>query len=81
MPKKATKRRSWTSTDVRTLKTLARKKTHAARIAKRFEADSWSHETKSIQFRRFTRLASVVLIIKKLAFKAPRRRGFLLMFA
>jgi hypothetical protein len=34
MPKKATKRRSWTSTDVRTLKTLARKKTHAARIAK-----------------------------------------------
>lgn len=34
MPKKATKRRSWTSTDVQTLKTLARKKTHAARIAK-----------------------------------------------
>ena len=29
-----TKRRSWTSSDVRTLKTLAKKKTRAATIAK-----------------------------------------------
>jgi hypothetical protein len=34
MVKKASKRREWTKEDVRTLKTLARKKTHAARIAK-----------------------------------------------
>jgi hypothetical protein len=33
MPKKA-KRRSWTSSDVRTLKTMARKKTRAASIAR-----------------------------------------------
>jgi hypothetical protein len=34
MAKKAVKRRSWTSADVKTLRTLARKKTHAGRIAK-----------------------------------------------
>jgi len=34
MTKKATKRRVWTTEQVRTLKTLARKKTNAARIAK-----------------------------------------------
>lgn len=35
MAKKSTKRRAWTATEVRELKTLARKKTPAARIAKR----------------------------------------------
>ena len=34
MAKKATKRRAWTPEQIRTLKALARKKTHAARIAK-----------------------------------------------
>ena len=34
MAKKATKRRPWTPEQVRTLKSVARKKTHAARIAK-----------------------------------------------
>jgi hypothetical protein len=34
MAKKATKRRAWTSEHERTLKTLAKKKTPAARIAK-----------------------------------------------
>jgi hypothetical protein len=34
MAKKATKRRAWTPEHVRALKALARKKTHAARIAK-----------------------------------------------
>jgi hypothetical protein len=34
MAKKVSKHRTWTKEDVRTLKTLARKKTHAARIAK-----------------------------------------------
>jgi hypothetical protein len=34
MAKKAVKRRSWTTADVKTLKSLARKNTHAGRIAK-----------------------------------------------
>jgi hypothetical protein len=34
MARKAVKRRSWTTADVKTLRTLARNKTHAARIAK-----------------------------------------------
>jgi hypothetical protein len=34
MAKKVSKRREWTPAKVRTLKALARKKTHAARIAK-----------------------------------------------
>ena len=33
MAKKATKRRAWTPEHLRTLKTMARKKTHAGRIA------------------------------------------------
>jgi hypothetical protein len=35
MAKRAKKRRAWTATEVRELKTLAKKKTTAARIAKR----------------------------------------------
>ena len=35
MAKKSKKRRAWTATEVRELKTLAKKKTAAARIAKR----------------------------------------------
>jgi hypothetical protein len=34
MAKKAVKRREWSPTDVKTLRSLARKKTHAGRIAK-----------------------------------------------
>ncbi len=34
MARKATKRRAWTTEQVRTLKTLAKKKTPAAKIAK-----------------------------------------------
>ena len=34
MPRNSTKRREWTSDNVRTLKTLARKKTHVSKIAK-----------------------------------------------
>jgi hypothetical protein len=37
MPRKS-KRRSWTSSDVRTLKTMARKKTRAASIARSLSA-------------------------------------------
>jgi hypothetical protein len=35
--KKAAKKRAWTTTDVRDLKTLARKKTTAGRIAKKLK--------------------------------------------
>jgi len=35
MPKKSKKRRAWTSSEVRELKTMARRKTPAARIAKK----------------------------------------------
>ncbi len=34
MPKKVSTRHAWTTEHVRTVKTLAKKKTHAARIAK-----------------------------------------------
>jgi hypothetical protein len=34
MAKRAVKRREWTSSDVKTLRSLARQKTHAGRIAK-----------------------------------------------
>jgi len=34
MPKKVSTRHAWTTEHVRTLKTLAKEKTHAARIAK-----------------------------------------------
>lgn len=37
MPKKAIKRRAWTKEDVRELKTLAKAKTPAAKIARRFK--------------------------------------------
>jgi hypothetical protein len=35
--KKATKRRAWSTTDVRKLKTLARKRTNAGKIAKKLK--------------------------------------------
>jgi len=37
MAKKAKKRRSWTSTEVRDLKSMAKKKTPAAKIAKKLK--------------------------------------------
>ena len=37
MAKRAKKRRAWTSAEVRDLKTMARKKTPAARIAKKLK--------------------------------------------
>ena len=37
MAKKSKKRRAWTSTEVRELKTMARRKTPAARIAKKLK--------------------------------------------
>ncbi len=37
MPKKSKKRRAWTATEVRDLKTLAKKKTAASQIAKKLK--------------------------------------------
>jgi hypothetical protein len=34
MPRKALKKRAWTAGDVKTLRSLARRKTHAGRIAR-----------------------------------------------
>ncbi len=43
MPKKIKKRRSWTATEVRELKTLARKKTPAARMATTLRTKTGRH--------------------------------------
>ncbi len=48
MAKKATKRRAWTPEHVRTLKTLARKKTHAARIAKTLKRSEGATRQKAL---------------------------------
>jgi hypothetical protein len=37
MPKKSKKRRAWTATEVRDLKTMAKKKTAASQIAKKLK--------------------------------------------
>ncbi len=37
MPKKSKKRRAWTATEVRELKTMSKKKTAASRIAKKLK--------------------------------------------
>jgi hypothetical protein len=37
MPKKSKKRRAWTTTEVRELKTMAKKKTAASRIARKLK--------------------------------------------
>ena len=37
MPKKSKKRRAWTATEVRELKTMAKKKTAAGKIAKKLK--------------------------------------------
>ncbi len=37
MPKKSKKRRAWTATEVRELKTMAKKKTAASQIAKKLK--------------------------------------------
>ena len=48
MAKKATKRRAWTPVHVRTLKALARKKTHAARIAKTLKRSEGATQQKAL---------------------------------
>jgi hypothetical protein len=58
MAKKVSKRREWTPAQVRTLKTLARKKTHAARIAKT-KANRRRDAAKGIQYGFVARLASL----------------------
>ena len=46
--KKATKRRAWSATDVRTLKTLARERTLAGNIAKKLKRTEGATRQKSI---------------------------------
>ena len=59
MAKKVSKRREWTPAQVRTLKTLARKKTHAARIAKTLKRTVRCDAAKGIQYGFVARLAGL----------------------
>ena len=53
MAKTETKRRPWTPEQVRTLKSLARKKTHAARIAKTLKrSEAKRSEAKALRAQR-----------------------------
>ena len=67
MANKATKRRAWTPEHVRTLKALARKKTHAARIAKTLKRSEGATRQKAfIWVYRWTREFEFALSTDKL---------------
>ena len=55
--KNGSKRKAWTALPVRELKTMARKKTPAGRIAKKSETDRRSNATKSVQHGIIARFA------------------------
>ena len=67
MAKKVSKRRAWTPAHVRTLKSLARKKKHAASIAKALKRSEACDAPKGIQYGivpRFARLISHQQVLK-----------------
>lgn len=51
MPKKTVKRRAWTKEDVRELKSLAKAKTPAAKIARRFKRTEGAVRQKALHLR------------------------------
>jgi hypothetical protein len=57
--KNGSKRKAWTSVQVRELKTLARKKTPAGRIAKKLKRTEGATRQKSIQSRTIARQPGV----------------------
>ena len=61
MAKKATKRRAWTPEHLRTLKTMARKKTHAGRIAKMLKRSEGATRQKAFSMGLSLELASLRL--------------------
>ena len=61
MVKKATKRRAWTPEHLRTLKTMARKKTHAGRIAKMLKRSEGATRQKAFSMGLSLELASLRL--------------------
>ena len=71
--KKGFKRRAWTTADVRTLKSLAQKKTPAGRIARKPEAHRKGDVTKGTQDRivtPLTHIAATNLALLMLRFNA-----------
>ncbi len=56
MAKKSKKRRAWTATEVRELKSMAKKKTAAAKDRQEVEADGRRHASEGVQHRAFARL-------------------------
>jgi hypothetical protein len=53
MAKKASKRRVWTNTDIRELKTMAKNKVQTPKIAKKLKRTLRCYPSKSVQLRRF----------------------------
>ena len=78
MATKATKRRAWTPEHLRTLKALARKKTHAARIAKTLKLQRVRPGKKHLVWvYRWIRGFEFVLSADKFSPNEPRQlRGF-----
>gem|GEM_PF-1011811 len=57
MPKKSKKRRAWTATEVRELKTMAKKKTAASQIARKLKRTEGATPAKGVQHRAFARFS------------------------
>ena len=68
---KNSKRRSWTPAQVRTLKTLAKKKTRAASIAKTLKRTRGRDAAKGVQSRIITRFSGLTTLRQQ----ASRRYG------
>jgi hypothetical protein len=75
MAKKATKRRAWTQEHVRTLKALARKKTHAARIAKTLKRSEGATRQKAFSMGFIAGLASLISICLPINFPNQPRQA------
>ena len=76
MPTKSTKRREWTSDNVRTLKMLARKKTRCHEIAKTLKRTEGATRQKAFSLGLSLDSACIILT-RSVAQKALPRRGFL----
>jgi hypothetical protein len=73
--KNGSKRRAWTSAEVRELKTMARRKTPAGRIGRKLKRTEGA--PKSVQYGIVTRLALTTRSLKDFLTTKPRlARGF-----
>ena len=78
MPRNS-KRRSWTSSDVRTLKTMARKKTRAASIARSLKRTEGATRQKAFSLGLSLEFASLISATPLRRSKAPPLCGAFLM--